>query len=578
MLIGKFAQYLEKLEKTTSRNEMTAILADLFKKLSPKEARVAVYLALGELAPTYIGKELQMGEKLMIKAVARAFEISDKEVANKYKEIGDLGEVIQILGKQKNIKENMSLIQTYDTLIKIAQITGKGSVEGKVNAFAQLLKELDLNAAKFIVRIPLGALRLGFYDATILDALSVINAGDKSLRKKIERAYNVSADIGLIAEKFLERGLKALKNIKIKVGIPIRMAGAERLPSAQKIIEKLGLCAVEPKYDGFRLQIHKSDLEIKIYSRNLENVSAMFPDVSQMAKNLPQKEIIFEGEAIGYNPDSGEFLPFQETIQRKRKYDIDLFSKDIPLRVFVYDLLYLEGQNIFSLPYKERRAIMEKIFPPKNESGITLTPMDIVSDPKTLEKKFNEYVSEGLEGVVVKKLDAPYQAGARGYHWVKFKRAMRGELADTIDCLVMGYYAGRGKRSDFGIGAILVGVYDEKLKNFKTVAKIGTGLSDEEWRQMKKKIDAIKTRLKPKEYDVAKELIPDVWAKPQIVIEIQADEITKSPLHSAARDYFKEAGLALRFPRMVRWRDEKEPNQSTHVKELIELYKMQSQK
>ncbi len=605
MSIQEFAKYLEKLEKTTSRNEMTAILANLFKSLKPAEARVAVYLALGKLTPAYLGKELQIGEKLLMRAISKAYGIDLKEIEAKYKNYGDLGEVafnvcLKIRNSvnktaNKNFFDSLTINEVYEMLFKISEISGEGAVENKINAFADLLKKLDPLSAKFITRIPLGALRLGFSDATILDALSFLSVGDKSLRKKVERAYNISADIGFITEKFLHFGIEGLKKIQINVGIPIRMAGAERLPNAQKIIEKLGTCAVEPKYDGFRLQIHlkkelqntshkdyskKSDdlYKVAIYSRNLENVSAMFPDVAAATKKIGY-EIIFEGEAIGYNPDSGEFLPFQETIQRKRKHNIDLFSKNIPLKVFVYDLLYLNGKNILELPYKKRREIMEKIFPQENkDTEIVLTKMDLVSDAKTLENKFEEYVSEGLEGVVVKKLEAPYQAGARGYHWVKYKRAMKGELADTIDCVVMGYYIGRGKRSDFGIGAILVGVFDEKSESFKTVAKIGTGFSDEEWREMKKRIDAIKTKEKPIEYDVSKELIPDIWARPEIVIEVQADEITKSPLHLAARDHFQETGLALRFPRMVKWRDDKHPQQATTVKELLKLYKMQLEK
>jgi DNA ligase-1 len=602
MLIKDFAQYLQKLEQTASRNQMTEILVQLFRSLDLNEIKVAVYLALGELEPPYKGKKFQMGEKLVIKAIAKAVSLDLKQVEQEYKKLGDLGEVIlklKLKAGEKGFekKDNFTVLEVYQKLYQISEISGKGAIEQKINVLAEILKEIDPLASKFIARIPLGALRLGFSDATILDALSVLEAGDKSLRKKIERAYNVSADIGLIAQKFINEKIKGIDKINIQVGIPIRMAGAERLPNAQKIIEKLGTCAVEPKYDGFRVQIHKktqdeksemgnltkkqkllnNEPQINIYSRNLENVTEMFPDIVKMTKDLPQNEIIFEGEAIGYNPDTGEFLPFQETMQRKRKYDIDLFSKNIPLKVFVYDLLYLEGKNIFQMPYQNRRKIMESVFSLDETKQIVLTPMHIISDAKILEEKFNQYLAQGLEGVVVKKLEAPYQAGARGFHWVKLKRAMKGELADTVDCLVMGYYVGRGKRSDFGIGAILVGVYDEKSQSFKTVAKIGTGFSDDEWRQIKKMIDEIKINQKPKEYDVAKELIPDVWAKPKIVIEIQADEITKSPIHTALKDYFKDNGLALRFPRMVRFRDEKEPNQATSTKELLKLFKMQNQ-
>lgn len=582
MSFAQLAIYLDRLEKTASRNEITAILADLFKKLKADEAGQAVYLSLGQLAPSYADLELNIAEKLMIKIMALAYEKSEKEIHSLFKNRGDFGAIAESLANKAEA-EPLTITQVYNKLIEIAQFEGKGSVDKKITHFARLLKQLDPLSARFVVRIPLAKLRLGFSSLTILDALSVMTQGNKSLRSEIERAYNVSADIGHIVEVFKQKGMKGLKKIAITPGTPIRMAAAERLPNAQKIIEKIGKCAVEPKYDGFRVQIHilkrpktsNNFRHVILFSRNLENTTDMFPDIAKAAERLGVESAILEGEAVGYNPATNEFLPFQETMQRKRKHDIDLFAEKLPLKVFAFDVLYLNGKTLLHKPHRERRKILEKTLPPPHSDELIVTTRsDITDKPEKIEKLFDEYVAEGLEGVVVKKLDAPYQAGARGYHWIKFKRAMRGELADTIDAVVMGYYHGRGKRTEFGIGAFLVGVYDGQNTSFKTIAKIGTGLTDEEWREMKKRADKVRTGIKPNQYELVKNLKPDVWVKPAIVVEVQADEITKSPIHTAAQDK-NGVGLALRFPRLLKFRDDKSPEQATTVLELLKLFRMQ---
>lgn len=576
MTFGEFSKYLARLERTPSRNEMTAILAELLKALKPAEARQAIYLSLGQLAPAYAGLELNIAEKLMFKILARAYGAAEAEVIRLFKQKGDLGFVAELLAGAKKPAQTLVVTQVYQALSAIAQTSGAGSVAGKVQAFSQLLQSVDGLSARFIVRIPLAKLRLGFSDVTILDALSYVAAGDKSRRPVIERAFNVSADIGQVVAVFKAQGVAGLKKIAATPGVPIRMSAAERLPNAQSIIDKLGRAISEPKYDGFRIQVHVFEKQVKIFSRNLENTTAMFPDIAAAAQKLPVKSIIFEGEAISYNPDTDEFRPFQETMQRKRKHDIGLFAEQMPLQIFAFDILYINGEEVLNKPFRERRQILEKVFPPAaSDEAIVATRSDTVDNASALEKLFDEYVAEGLEGVIVKKMDAPYQAGARGFHWIKFKRAMRGELADTIDAVVMGYYRGRGKRSGFGIGAFLAGVYDPKAERFKSVAKIGTGLTDEEWREMRRRADGLKRAVPLKNYVVVKNLAPDVWVKPGLVVEIQADEITRSPIHTAAQD--KEGvGLALRFPRLVKFRADKTPEQATSEKELVALFKMQA--
>ena len=434
---------------------------------------------------------------------------------------------------------------------------------------------------------------MGLWNKTILDALSVAETGDKSLRPLIERAYNVSADIGRIAQLVKRSGKSGLEKIGVTVGVPVRMAAAERLPTPVEIMEKMGgKLAAEPKYDGFRVQVHldkarrqesgdgsEEQLGLeglkgtekgpwgKIFSRNLENTTPMFPEIVTAAQKLPVKSAIFEGEAIAYNPETEEFEPFQETAKRKRKYGIREKAVELPLKVFAFDLLYLDGRDLTREPYETRRRTLEKLM-----AGVTDTIMvaeeKVFTDAKELEKFFLEEIEHGLEGIMTKRLDGVYQAGVRNFNWVKLKRVEEGKLEDTIDCVVLGYYTGRGKRTQFGIGGFLVAVYDDKTDTFKTISRVGSGLTDEEWREMKKRVDGLKTKEKPKNADVVKEHAPDVWADPSIVVAIRADEITKSPLHTAG-------GLALRFPRLMAFRDDKTPEQATTVAELEELFKAQ---
>jgi DNA ligase-1 len=380
--------------------------------------------------------------------------------------------------------------------------------------------------------------------------------------------------------------LKGLKSLKVQVGVPIMPALCQRLPNTEKMIEKMGEVAGEPKYDGARLQIHFNrekkweqkedqlafDFQpkgfVRMFTRNLENVTHMFPDLVQaLFKEVKAKELILDGEAIGVDPKTGKLLPFQETIKRKRKYGIGRKAEEIPLKYFAFDLLLKDGKDLLQVPFEKRRKALEKTLRDKNGT-IVLSPQIVTQDPVVLRKYHEEQFNLGLEGVVVKKWQAPYDPGKRGYTWVKLKQEKGkkgGGLADTLDCVVMGYYQGRGKRAEFGIGMFLVGVRNKG--KIVTVSKIGTGLTDDQWREMKQRCEKVKTDQKPKSYQVPKDLAPGVWCRPKIVVEIEADNITKSPLHTAK--------YALRFPRLVRFRDDKSPSQATTLKETEKLYQLQ---
>jgi DNA ligase-1 len=567
MRFKELASYLQKLEKTSSRNEITQILAELFKKSTPEEIDKITYLVLGQLAPNYQGVILNIAERMMLRIISLAYDEEINKVKVLYKERGDLGEVAEDLATGSG--GEISVSQVHQELMAIAQEMGEGSQERKISRMAKLLGKLNPLGARYVARIPVARLRLGFSDMTILDALSFMVKGDKSARAEIEAAFNVSVDIGAIAQLIKAKGLARLKNIQPSPGTPIRPSLAERLPSAEKILEKIGpKVIVEPKYDGFRAQIHiykeGSKKKVSLFSRNLENTTAMFPDLIPAITAIKVKNAIFDAEAIGYEPQSGRFLPFQETVQRKRKHDIEEIAKRLPLKLFVFDVLYKDGKSYLNTPFLERRKILEQTLA-KDNPKVEITRQEVTGDAGRIRDLIKTYLTEGLEGALIKKIDAPYKAGARGYHWIKYKKTTEGGVADTIDCLVMGVNKGKGKRAGFGAGAFLVGV--KEGEKFKTVSKIGTGLSDEQWRELKARSGKLQVSSKPDQYEVHKNLEPDIWVRPSLVVEILADEITKSPVHSA--------GLALRFPRLIRFRDEKSPQEATTMAELTKLFKMQ---
>lgn len=569
MTFGKLSEYFEKLEGTSSRLALIDILCDLFKEVKVTEVAQVSYLLQGRVAPFYEPIEMGMSEKLVASAVAKAYGSTKEEVLKRFSRVGDIGKVAQQLSDELRVKSDESSIdKVFQTLTEIANAKGDGTVEKKVTLLASLLEKMNGISAKHLVRIPLGASRLGIGDPTILDAFAKLKLGDKSKRKELEGAYNMVSDLGLIGETLWEKGLKGVEKLEVTVGRPIRSELAERLPNPEKVIEKMGRVNVQRKLDGFRVQIHKDGNNIRLFSRNLEETTAMFPEIVAGARvQIKAKSAILDSETIGFNPVSGEFLPFQETTQRRRKYDIDEMAKKIPLKAFAFDILYKDNKSLIDEKLETRLQVLEETI--KDGDVLFVEKGENIGSAEKIQQMLDESISEGLEGLVVKRPDSKYEAGARNFNWVKLKRHSSGELKDTIDVVILGYIFGKGKRATFGAGALLVGVYDKEKDEFVTVSKIGTGLTDEEFREIHKRADRIKVGNKPAR--VNSNLIPSVWIKPEIVIEVLADEITKSPNHTA--------GYALRFPRLITFRDaDKKAEDATTVKELIEMYQSQYKK
>ncbi len=600
MKFAALAKYFEKLEKTPSRNAMVEIIAELFSETKDGEAEEIAYLTQGRVAPSFEPVEFGMADKMVLRAVAKAYEEELDKVTDQFKKTGDLGKVAEALsGKARG--NGLTVREVFLKLKLISETGGEGSVEKKIEILAELLREADPVSARYLARIPVNNLRLGFSDMTVLEGLSWMIDGTKKHKPIIEAAYNIRPDLGFIARTIKEGGgsLEKIKAVEPKIGTPILVMRAERLTTAAEILAKgEGKMAVEPKFDGFRVQIHlkrgvkeiiekgaeaeretekvkekagisQKNVAVELFSRGLEHVTHMYPDIVAAAeREMAASEAILDVEAIAYDPKTGKYKPFQETVQRKRKYDISKFAKDLPLRGIVFDCLYLDGESLIDKPYVERRRTVERILrsEAKNRT-LVVAEMKVIERPEDLEKIFNETLKKGLEGIMAKRLDGVYQAGARGWNWIKLKGSYQSKLADTVDAVVMGIDFGQGKRNAFGVGAFLIGVYDQKTDTFKTISKVGTGLTDEEWRKLAESGKKLEVKEKPAVYDVRKEMSCDIWFKPEMVGVFIADEVTRSPMHTA--------GYALRFPRLQMWRTDKKPEDATSLAEIVRLVKIQ---
>jgi DNA ligase 1 len=583
MEFAHLARTFEELGRTSSRLSLIELVTQLFRSIEqPEEIQQVCYLMQGRVAPFYEALEMGMAEKSVSKAIALASHSTPEQIEALYGSLGDLGLVAeQVCSEEKDVPSPLSIDNVFEELRAIAHTAGKGAVESKNARLVSLLRQVNSVSARYVVRILLGNLRMGIGDATVLDALAKARWNDVKKRKLLEGAYHKISDLGLIARTLWEHpeeeeAQRVIAAMDVQVGKPVHSQLAERLPTAEAIIAKMGTVVAQYKYDGLRAQIHKDGEHVTIFSRNLEDQSHMFPELIEgTRKQIQAESVILDAEALAYNATSEEFLPFQETTRRRRKHGIEVLAQQLPLKAFVFDILYKDGVSLLDTPLLERLKILEETMHPTDET-LMLTTSHQIQDARELILLFDEAVSLGLEGLVVKKPESRYEAGARNFNWVKLKRHSAGALGDTIDCVLLGYLFGRGKRAALGAGSLLVGLYDPEQDLFVTVTKIGTGLSDEQWRSIRERTRGLEVDHRPAR--VSSLIEPSVWVEPQLVLEVLADEITRSPIHTAGK-VGAEPGYALRFPRLVSFRErDKQPEDATTVQELIELYESQGKK
>jgi len=575
------AEAFQGMEEVTSRNALTEMLIDLFKRSPPEILDEIVYLMQGKLYPDFVGVELGVGEKLLLRSISLATGLPQDRVEDLYKRLGDVGRAAEeAVASRKQVvlfREQLTVRRVYSTLERVAKMSGEGAQDAKVKLLASLFNDAEPLEARYLARIVMGRLRLGVADYTVLDALAVAFGGSKEAREIVERAYNVSSDLGLVARTAASQGLAGLQSIGITVGRPLRPMLAERLSSPQEILEKIGgTVAAEYKFDGERMQVHRKGDSVMVFSRRLENITSHYPDVVEIARSgLRSNEIIVEGEGVAFDADTGEFLPFQELMHRRRKYGIEKAMEEYPVSLYLFDLIFADGVDYTTKPYTERRRKLEELVSPSDR--INLAPMIMTKDPEEIERFMMEAIERGCEGLVVKDPNSVYRAGAREWSWIKLKREYRSEMTDTVDLVIVGAFHGRGKRAGV-YGAYLLAAYDPDSDTFKTVCKVGTGFTDEDLRNFHEMLQQYVISHRHPRVDSRMEA--DVWFVPQVVIEVLAAEITLSPIHTAAWGAVRpNAGLALRFPRYTgRLRSDKGPEDATTVKELMEMYRSQVKK
>lgn len=584
MLYQKLVDAYEKISKTTKRLEITALLVELVRETPTSLIDKVVYLTQGKLYPDYQGIEIGIAEKLAIKCISAVAGQTEEKVTREYKAKGDLGSAAEeLLGHNTQVnleKERLTVEDVYAGLDKIARSSGQGSVEAKIRQLTGLIGKASSTEAKYLVRTALGQLRLGVADMTILDALAQAFADGKTARPILEEAYNRSSDLGHLAARLASGGITATKKFTLSVGVPIRPMLAERLPEAEAILEKMhGSASAEYKYDGLRIQAHLSPKGVSLFSRRLENITNQFPDIQQLLRNgVTHTEAILEGEAVPVDTTTGDLLPFQLISQRRgRKYDLEKAIEDIPVSVFAFDLLYLDGTDLTQRPYPQRREALAKMI--HSSSRLGLSRQRIVENPRQLDDFMQQAIADGCEGLMIKNTgpDSIYKAGSRGWAWIKYKREYKSEMQDTVDLAVVAAFAGRGRRGG-AYGALLLAAYDEKEDMFKTVCKCGSGFTDGDLAKLPSLLDKFKVEHKHARVD--SKISADTWFVPTLVIEVIGAEITLSPIHTCGMNAIRPgAGLAVRFPRFTgRYRTEKSPEDATTSVEIIEMYQNQLKK
>jgi DNA ligase-1 len=574
------ADAYERIEATTKRLEMTDLLVDLLKKTPKNVIDKVVYLTQGKIYPDFVGLEIGVAEKLAIKALARASGRRQSEIEEDLQKSGDIGETAQkLLAKKKQttfFQKALTVQHVYATLDKMAKTTGSGAVDSKMALLAGLLSDASPQEAKYIVRTVTGNLRLGIADMTVLDALAIAYGGGKENRELIERAYNISSDLGRVANVVAEKGLTGIKKFQVVVFEPIRPMLAERLSSPEEILEKLGgKCVAEYKYDGERVQAHKKGAKVVLYSRRMERISDQYPDAVELVRDsVNAEEAILEAECVAVDVETGELLPFQELMHRRRKYGVAEAMEQYPVSLFMFDALYVDGKDLTLEAYPARRRMLEETI--KETDRVKPAKQIKTNNLKELEAFFEEAIEDGCEGLICKSVgaDSVYQAGARGWMWIKYKRDYKSEMTDTVDLVVVGAFHGRGKRAG-AYGALLLAAYNRDKDTFETVTKLGTGFTDED---LKKLPELLKPHVVPhKPSRVQSTLTADVWFEPKVVLEVLGAEVTLSPIHVCALDSIRKgSGLAIRFPRFTgNYRTDKSAEDATTSLEIVEMYRNQ---
>lgn len=566
---SKFASLCQRLEDLSSSNAMRDELTKFFKEIPPTAVKYSSYFLLGMIGPKYADIDLGIGDRTAMNIISRAFDVSEDKVKSRFARLGDLGDVVQSFSKNEH--SSLKDEEVYDAFHELKSVSGTGSQEKRAGLLSKLLQKASALEAKYIMRIALGSMRLGVGERTILDAFALAFAGGPDNKSAVEDGYDVNTDIGSLGESMALHGLNGVRRLAVVLGRPVEMMLAQRVKAVSEILEKFkgDQFAAEEKYDGERVQVHKNGDDVQLFSRRLENITSQYPDIAEYARaGTKAKKAVLDGEIIAF--EKGRMLPFQTLMQRRRKYDVEGYREKIPVVIVLFDIIYLEGKSLLKESYPTRRKLLEDVF--KESKNAFLARRVVSSEFEDIKKFFQKSIDKGFEGIIVKATseDSVYQPGKGGWMWIKWKREYAEGLEDTFDVVVVGSYHGRGRRKGL-FGALLCAVYNKDDDVYETFTKVGTGFTDETFRTIKEMLEKYRVSEKPKRLRFKKAMEPDELYEPKVVIEIMGAEITRSPGHTAGEENGR--GLALRFPRFLRIREDKGPDEVTTVEEIKSMRK-----
>jgi len=562
MFYKELVGYYEKLESISSKLSKTSILAEALSKTPTELLPKVVLLFQGRVFPSYTQLELGIATQMMIKAISKATGFSTAAVEEIFKKNGDLGITAEeCLKKRKQVslfKKKLEVSYVFDGLKKLATLAGEGSQEKKLNLIGGLITFAEPREAVYLVRTILGELRVGAAEGIMRDAIvkAFLPAKGEEEKEKsteaVEYAWNVLSDFGEVAKIAKESGTKGLRKVKIEFGRPFQVMLGEKVESIEEVVEKYGKIVAEYKYDGMRTLVQKKGKDVLLFTRRQEDVTEQFPDVIKLARScLKPEECVVEGETLAIDPRTDKPLPFQTLSQRiHRKYDINDMVKEIPVQVNLFDVLSLEGKMLVEKPFKERRKILEKIV--KAVPGkFQLTKMVISDNVEDLKKFYEEALEAKQEGLMLKVLDSPYVFGRHVGTMFKIKPIM-----ETLELVVVGATWGEGARARW-LSSYVLACRDPDTGEFLTCGMMGTGLTEEQFQLMT-------DMLKPL---IVEEKGREVRVKPKVVVEVGYQEIQKSPNYTSR--------MALRFPKLIRLREDRSPEECDTIERVRALFKSQ---
>jgi len=563
MRYSELSEIYEDLEQNSSRLKKIDILSEFLKKLKEPDYEI-IYLLQGNVFPDYSEKEFGISEKLCIRALEKSSGISKEKIIIEWRKLGDLGLVSEkiINSKKQNtlFSKNLTLKKVIENLKKIPSLEGHGSIDKKLAVISELLTSASGKEAKYLIRTLIGDLRIGVASGTLRDSIVKAIFNPKSMEEKkkyaeiVQSAYDKSTDILLVFEK-AKKGIPSLKKIRLTPGHPVKVMLAQKANSIEDGFKRCGRPAVfEYKYDGFRMLINKTEKgDIKIFTRRLDEVTTQFPDVVKYIEEyFPAKSFILDAEAIGYDPKSKKYKPFEAISQRiRRKHNIDRLIKELPIEINAFDILYLNGKSLVDSPFKKRSEILRKLIRP-HKYKFRYSKQLITSDEKKAEKFYKEALKDEQEGVMIKNLDAPYKPGSRVGHMLKFKPD-----ENELDLVITGAEYGKGKR--VGVFSSFTLSCKDKDNKLVEIGKASTGLKEKEelglsYSELTKKIKPLITKEHGRKVDV----------KPKIIVTIIYQNIQRSPNYSS--------GFALRFPRIIKLREDKGINNIATTNEVGKDY------